>query len=251
MAPVLHHRASALRSPRKTVTSVTKRRSIGVSPPLLPYPDGMRGQRTAAVGSVFLLAAVGIGYAWPAERPVAAILGTSGLVLVIWGLIVRHRLASIEAVGDVDLLWAIYYVTFGKWHGRANLISEPALIPFISRAKKQIIQRALHGDLPVWGEDSSNNMARIPKRAWRNLDLDLMRVIHADCENLAARPRDIRSAGIEHYTRLKTSKAIVERLWRKAIIRRNFEFGRDHPTAASALDTAPIELPRGRRTISS
>ena len=178
----------------------------------------MREQHKAVAGLVLVLAAVAVWYVWPERQWIIVGIGAIGISLIVWGLTSWHQIASIQAAGDADLVSAIYYVAFGKWNERPDPVAEPNLIPSLSRAKKQVLQRALYGDLPVWGTiESSENVDKIPKRFWKGLGLDLSHVILRDVEGLTARPRSIQFVGNGSYTGLKTSKAVVEKLWRKPI----------------------------------
>jgi len=178
----------------------------------------MREQHKVLAGIGVTLTAAAIWHFWPEHSWLTASIGMIGFSLIVWGLASWYQIASIQARDDADLLSAVYFVAFGNWGETRDPVAEPNLIPAVSKAKKQILQRALHGDLPVWGAaGSSNNLSRIPPSHWKGLDLDLLRVIHGDGQGLAAKPQNIRFVGNESYTSLRTCKAVVEKLWRNPI----------------------------------
>ena len=184
----------------------------------MPYSYEMREQHKALVGIGFALAAAAIWYVWPEQNWMTVSIGMIGFSLIVRSLASWHQIASIQAGDDADLLSAIYFVAFGNWGETRDPVAEPNLIPAVSRAKKQILQRALCGDLPVWGASGpSNSLSRIPPSRWKGLDLDLLQVIHRDGQGLAAKPQNIRFVGNGSYTSLRTCKAVVEKLWRKPI----------------------------------
>jgi len=181
----------------------------------------MREQHKALAGIGLALAATAIWFLWPEQNWITAGIGMMGFSLIVWGLASWYQIASIQAGEDADLLSAIYFVAFGNWGETRDPVAEPNLIPSVSRAKNQILQRALCGDLPVWGaSESSKSLSRIPPSHWKGLDLDLVQVIHGDGKGLAAKPQDIRFVGNGSYTSLRTCKAVVEELWRKPIYQR-------------------------------
>lgn len=201
---------------RRNVNSVTREMRGWRRP--VPYSYGMREQHKALTGIGLAMSAAVFWYFWPEQKWMTVGIGIIGFSLIVWGLASWYQLARIQAGDDADLLSAIYFVAFGDWGETRDPVAEPNLIPSVSTAKKQILQRALCGDLPVWGESgSSMSLSRIPPRHWKGLDLDLLQVIHGDGQGLAAKPQNIRFVGRESYTGLRTCKAVVEKLWRKPI----------------------------------
>lgn len=130
--------------------------------------------------------------------------------------------------GKVDLtpstdkhnIWlydAIHYIPERDWDSRRLTIYEEneSYISAIFQSQEEIHQSAFDGDLPIWGRTGfSGPLELIESDYWKKFGLNWFSLLKESPEEFQTEFMAIRNDG-PIYSNLKTSKEIVEKLWKK------------------------------------
>ena len=119
-----------------------------------------------------------------------------------------------EPQRDVWLLDAVYYIGFGTWapiewddlQGQTNRLGG---VP------EDIRQRALDGDLPIWGREGfAGPLDLLPKKYWKYYGFDWFSLLGDEPEEFQTEIKEnVSTISIGVCRSLKTSKSKVEELW--------------------------------------
>jgi hypothetical protein len=194
---------------------------------LLP-PDWAQKRPT-----VYQLIATTSGWlSWEAWLLIGAVI----LVLFALEYVARHKQrptsvqsVSIQSVSQISLtgskpthdVWlfdAIWRAYFGEWkilQESEHLANEQEYQRLHDLAEIEIPQKALDGDLPIWGKRNGSHVWEpVPKIFWRTHEIEYLSLTNGSPHKLQIWSTEYPKRATHEWIELKTSRSVVEQLWK-------------------------------------